>query len=65
VFMDNMVFDMDGQLLSSRVRLFDTKEHCDLATDGGEEATGLIGEYVQQSVWASVGRLESYKQVKV
>jgi hypothetical protein len=64
-FMDNMVFDQDGQLLSSRVRLFDTKTHCDLATDGGSEVLGLIGEYTQQSVWSEPGKLASYKQVKV
>ena len=62
IFIDNTVYDDDGQLVSSRVRVFDTKAHCDAASDGGSETTGLIATYDQTTVWEAVNQFMTYKQ---
>lgn len=64
VFIDNTEFDPDGQLIASRVRIFDTKANCEAATDGGSETTGLISTYTQESVWEFINQFRTYRQVR-
>lgn len=64
-YVDNTVYDDNSQLLSCRIRIFDTKEHCDAATPGGSETDGMINSYSVVSVWGSeINEFTSYKQVK-
>jgi hypothetical protein len=62
IFIDETVFDADGQLVSCRTRLFDSKTNCDAATDGGSETTGLIAMYTLTSVWEGINRFKILKQ---
>jgi hypothetical protein len=64
VFIDNTVYDDDSQLLTSRVRIFDTKAHCELATDGGSETDGLLATYTQTTDWETINEFQFYRQVK-
>lgn len=65
IFIDNTIYDESGQLINSRVRVFDTKEHCDAASDGGSETTGLIATYDQETVWTAVNLFRTYRQTLV
>ncbi len=62
IFIDDTVFDADGQLVSCRTRLFDSKDHCDAATDGGSETEGLLAVYTLTSVWEGINRFKILKQ---
>jgi hypothetical protein len=64
IFIDNTVYDANTQLVAARVRIFDTKEHCDLATDGGSETLGLLASYTIDSVWEFVNQFKTFKQVR-
>lgn len=64
IFIDNTVYDNDSQLVSARVRIFDTKANCDLATDGGSETAGMLGSYTLDSVWDFVNQFKTFKQVR-
>ncbi len=64
IFIDNTSYDADGQLISARVRLFDSGTNCDLATDGGSETTGMIASYTLNSVWDLVNQFQTFKQVR-
>jgi hypothetical protein len=64
-FIDNTVHDIDGQLVAARVRIFDSKDHVDLATDGGNETTGLVAVYEMVTSYESKGQMGSYKMKKV
>lgn len=64
VFIDNTVYDQQGQLITARVRLFDSKEHVEMATDGGTEDAGLIATYNVQSQYESLGRMSTYRMIK-
>jgi hypothetical protein len=64
VFIDNTVYDADGQLINSRVRIFDSKANCDVATDGGTETTGLIATYEQTTAWEALNQFSIYKQTR-
>ena len=63
VFIDNTVYDNENQLVSSRVRIFDSKANCDAATDGGSETTGLIASYTQETGWEGLNKFSYYRQV--
>lgn len=62
IFIDNTIYDPESQLLSARVRLFDTKAHCDLATDGGSETDGLIATYQLTTQWEAINQFKIFKQ---
>ena len=64
-FIDNTEFDECDQLVSARVRIFDTKSNCDAATDGGSELTGLIETYQIQASFETGTRMKTYKMVKL
>lgn len=64
-FIDNTDYDSDSQLLSARVRIFDSAANCDAATDGGDETTGLITSYNISTTYGDVGEFSAFKQVLV
>lgn len=64
-FIDNTVFDAFSQLTTCRIRIFDSKDHAALATDGGSETLGLIATYEMQATYESAGRLGTYRYLKV
>jgi len=64
IFIDNTSYDADLQLVSARVRLFDSKVNCDAATDGGSETTGLIATYQLTTTWEGLNQFGVYKQTR-
>ena len=64
IFIDNTVYDADTQLVLARVRLFDSKTNCDLATDGGSETTGLLADYSITTTWEGLNQFKVYKQTR-
>ena len=64
IFIDETEYDADGQLVTARVRLFDSKANCDAATDGGTETTGLIATYALQTDWEAVNEFKIFKQTR-
>ena len=64
-FIDNTVFDSFSQLTSCRIRIFDSKDHAALATDGGAETLGLVATYEMAATYETMGRLGTYRYLKV
>jgi len=64
-FIDNTVHDTLDQLVAARVRVFDSKEHCEAATDGGYETLGLVATYEIATTYESQGRMGTYRMKKV
>jgi hypothetical protein len=64
-FIDNSVFDAQGQLLSCRIRIFNSKANCEAATAGGSETTGLLATYSMAAAYTAPGRLSTYRYLKV
>jgi hypothetical protein len=64
IFIDNTEYDPNTQLVLARVRLFDSKAHCDAATDGGSETAGLIATYQLTTVWEGINRFQTFKQTR-
>jgi len=64
-FIDNTVFDAFSQLLSCRIRIFDSKTNAEAATDGGSETAGLIATYSMDATYEATGRLGTYRYLKV
>lgn len=64
-FIDETHFDAFSQLLSCRIRIFDSKEHAELATDGGSESDGLVATYHMEATYEATGRLGTYRYLKV
>jgi hypothetical protein len=58
---DNTNHDADNQLLTARMRVYDSKTNADAATDGGSETTGLIATYMMTSDWDGVNRLGFFR----
>jgi hypothetical protein len=65
IFIDNTVHDANYQLVSARVRLFDSKVNCEAATDGGSETTGLTATYEMSTVYEGEGKMGSYRMKKL
>ncbi|KPJ58562.1 MAG: hypothetical protein AMJ46_14030 [Latescibacteria bacterium DG_63] len=63
-YIDNTDFDAFGQLISSRIRLYDSKANAQAATDGGSETVGLIAVYTMTADYEGAGRLKSYRYVR-
>jgi len=63
-FIDNTNFSANGQLISARIRIFDSKANAELATDGGTETTGLVATYSMTADYEGLGRLKSYRYLK-
>jgi len=64
-FIDNTVHDSFGQLVAARVRLFDSKAHVELATDGGSETLGLIATYQIETTYENECRMGTYRVKRV
>ena len=64
IFIDETTYDANLQLLSARVRLWDSKANCDAATDGGTETTGLLSTYTLTTTWEGVNQFQIFKQTK-
>jgi hypothetical protein len=62
IFIDETNYDADTQLISARVRLFDSKTNCDAATDGGSETTGLVATYQLTTTWEGLNQFAVFKQ---
>jgi len=65
VYIDNTIFDAYGQLVASRVRVFDSSANMDAATDGGSETTGLVATYEMSTDYEAECRMGTYKMRKV
>jgi hypothetical protein len=63
-FIDNTEFDVYEQLVSCRVRLFDSKANVEAATDGDTYSTGLIATYTMEAAHEGEGKLKTYRYVK-
>ena len=63
IFIDNTGYDANGQMVEARIRIFDTKENCEAATDGGSETTGLIATYSLDTVWEAINEFQTFRQV--
>lgn len=63
-FIDNTVFDAQSQLLTARLRIYDSKTNAQAATDGGAEATGLVATYTIEADYEGVGKMRQYRMVK-
>jgi hypothetical protein len=64
-FIDNTVYDDCCQVLSSRIRIFDTKAHCELATDGGSETLGLLATYQIVVDYEGPSKMKTYRKVRL
>lgn len=70
VFIDETDHDPDGQLVSCRVRLYDSKSNVENATDGGDytvppESVGLVAVYEMDTVYEAQGKMGAYRMKRV
>lgn len=63
-FIDTTIFDGNGQLLSARIRLYDSKANAQAAQDGDSYSTGLVATYTMEADYQSPGKLRSYRYVR-
>jgi hypothetical protein len=64
-YIDNPVYDDCCQVLSSRIRVFDTKAHCEAATDGGSETLGLLATYQVVVDYEGPAKMKTYRKVRL
>lgn len=64
IYIDETVYDPNGQMVSSRVRLFASAADVDLATDGGSSPPDPdpIAVYRVDVVWEGVNQYQIFKQ---
>jgi hypothetical protein len=67
IFIDDTVYDANGQLTSGRVRLFDSNTDTDAATDGGGPPPGgsdpqHFAAYAISVVWEGINQYKVFKQ---
>jgi hypothetical protein len=62
---DQTEFDDCDQLISSRVRIYDSKANTDAAAIGGPGTTGLIATYQVLVTYEGPARMKTYKMVKL
>ena len=63
-FIDNTEFDLYSQLISCRIRIFDSKANAEAAQDGDSYSTGLIATYTMEAEHEAAGKMKSFRQVK-
>jgi hypothetical protein len=61
---DRQQYDTNGQLLSCRLRVFDTAAHVPV-TPGGTDTIGLLQEYAIEAQYTGAGALTKYALKKV
>ena len=69
-YIDNTTFDPGGQLIQSRIRLYDSKANVENATDGGDyllvpESVGLVAVYQMDADYEAFGRMKSYRYKRI
>lgn len=64
VFIDNTVHDAMSNLVSARIRVFDSKINVEAATDGGGEIAGLVAAYDVETVYEADCKMGSYRVKK-
>lgn len=64
IFIDNTDFDTNNQLISCRIRLYDSKANATSATDGDSYSTGLIATYTMEAEHEAVGKMKTFRQVR-
>jgi hypothetical protein len=64
-FIDNTVFDSFGSLTAARVRIFNSKEHVEAATDGGTETVGLLATYQIETTYENECRMGTYRVKRI
>jgi len=64
-YIDNTQYDDCCQVLSSRIRVFDTKAHCEAATDGGSETLGLLATYQVVVDYEGPSKMKTYRKVRL
>lgn len=64
VFIDDTIFDALNQLIGCRIRLFDSKDNAEAATDGGSETAGLIATYTMTAEHEAPGKMKTFRQVR-
>jgi len=67
IFIDETVYDANGQMTSGRVRLFNSKTDVDAATDGGSPPPGgtdpeHFAAYLITVVWEGLNQYKIFKQ---
>lgn len=65
IFIDRTVYDANSQMIGARVRLFASREECDLATSNGDEMDGVIATYELSTTWDAINKFNVFKQVHV
>jgi len=63
-YIDNTEHDDYMQIISARVRVFDSKANAEAAQDGDNYSTGLLETYTAETEWESPGRMKSYRFVR-
>jgi hypothetical protein len=64
MFVDKTEFDTIGQLLSCRIRLFDSEANASTAQDGDSYSTGLIATYTMTAEHEGTGKLKTFRYVR-
>jgi len=64
-FIDNTEYDDCCQVVTSRIRVFDTPGNCNAATDGGTETTGLLATYQVTVDYEGPAKMKTYRKVKL
>lgn len=64
IFIDETVYNVNNQLVSARVRVFDSKTDCDNATDGGNPPVDpeAIATYQVTTEWEGINKYKIFKQ---
>lgn len=63
-FIDNTDFDIYNQLVTCRIRIYDSKTNAEAAADGDNYSTGLIATYTMEAEHEGAGKLKTYRYVK-
>ncbi len=64
-FIDNTEFDDCDQLISSRLRIFESAVYAQAATDGGSETAGLLATYQVTVDYDGPTKMRTYRMVKL
>ena len=65
VFIDLTEYDECCQVVTSRVRVFDSAANANMATDGGNETTGLVAMYQITVDYEGAAKMKTYKKVRL
>ncbi len=65
MFIDETEYDENGQLVSARIRLFNSKDDVEMATDGGTSPPDPvpIATYIYVAEWEGINQYKTFLQV--